>query len=318
MKKKIFAFCLALIMLSAVLISGCEQKEKPLTSSVLTNAESSVIASKEESSEPSSLMASTSSKNETSSKVETSSASEISSKKNTSKRDRNSSVQTETSTSKISSQDIEKTEASNETPIEVVSIKPIAIEEGETAFGLKLASNDQTMNDTITVLYEQDELKDIYNYFIKAKNHTKISDLNKRYPIQHIRKIETGYRVAYLGKDNMGVFCYFDENGITSNSCVYYNIFINKLCFLSEEIKSMKDIEAISPGIFGSTTYSSDWSYPYHLSWHYTMDGYYLYITYQEQKEEKESLNEYDADLPTTYEEYISSLKITKIEYELI
>ncbi len=89
MKKKIFAFCLALIMLSAVLISGCEQKEKPLTSSALTNAETSVIASEEASSEEasskvSSLQASTSSNKETSSKADISSALETSSEKTSS------------------------------------------------------------------------------------------------------------------------------------------------------------------------------------------------------------------------------------------
>ncbi len=259
--KKIMRTCLIVIFSCAVIFSSCEQKEKPLTSSVLTNAESSVIAPQEESSEPSSSQASTSSKNETSSQAETSSAietsSESSSRKNTTPTvDRTSSVKSSSEQKKVNAP--------------------------KYVFGnIKLASEDQTIFQTTTKVYSYEELDKIV-----SSSYTDITIINKEYPIEHIRETIIGYRVVYVGEEYLAVL-FFDSNG--SKNMAYrlpkpegYKADFEKL---STNDKLSK-VQEISPDGFYSS-YSSSWNEKYEFSEHFTKDGYYIEIYYDREANTK-------------------------------
>ena len=152
-------------------------------------------------------------------------------------------------------QDVEQDKLSSEVDVEIVP-------------------SDRTLMDVVSLKYSAQQLEEI-----SALQGT-MEELDALYPIECVREDNIGYRVSYLGETEVAVL-YFDTEGKHVFSHTY------KLSQPRSELadislgQTLEDVQEIDPDgryLFLYTGINEP-----RVSEHYTEDGYYFYISYDEE-----------------------------------
>ena len=148
----------------------------------------------------------------------------------------------------------------------------------EYAFGIRLASESETIFHTITMKYSEEELKEIINM-------PDIKTLNEKYPTEHLRiwKImdgePLGYRAVYVGEEKTAVL-FFGSDGYSS----MLNRFLEPQGYKEDFEKfsvgeRLEKVRELYPGgLYSSMFNNIEPGLEY--SDHITKDGYYVDIYY--------------------------------------
>lgn len=136
-------------------------------------------------------------------------------------------------------------------------------------------NSDSKIEDLVTVEYNATELNELLGF------SGKMEDLAKKYQVECLREERNGYRVVFCGNEKV-VILYFDS----SMDSIGGQIFSTKKT-LSEYEKlqggTLSDVRNLDP--YGSYPflYAGRNDLPL-VSFHCTNDGYYVSITYENEK----------------------------------
>ncbi len=145
---------------------------------------------------------------------------------------------------------------------------------GGNNLDIRLSDPDTNITDLISETYNENQLADIVGF------SGTINELDTRYTIECVRKIENGYRVAYCGEFSIGIII-FNNNGkrILGN---IYSATQSKSSFnvlsVGQSLENAKIIDPKGDYIF---LYTGRNDTP-KISTHYTNDGYIIKITYDD------------------------------------
>ena len=155
-----------------------------------------------------------------------------------------------------------------------VAVKDIMIEPAARMYDRKVANTEipvssayKKTNDLITHYYTAEEIEEMMQF------SGNIVELNEKYPIECVRQgYNNYYYVRYCGEDCVVTFA-FDENG--NNEDVWkQKVSLPKSAFDELHVGNYgTEVWAIDP----KGGYRSGFSF----SEHYTADGYYIYLTYE-------------------------------------
>lgn len=136
-------------------------------------------------------------------------------------------------------------------------------------------SPDESILELVSKRYSNSQLDEI------AQSELTLDEMNEKYPIECVRKIETAYRVAYLGNEKVAVIM-FDGNGSKTVGKVY-GLNLKKADFDKLAIgQKLTDVQTIDPKgeyLFLQTGRNDAPK----VSNHYTTDGYLVEVEYDEE-----------------------------------
>ena len=139
----------------------------------------------------------------------------------------------------------------------------------------KMCLSDKNIIDLVSKKYGYSQLLEI------SQLEATIDELNKKYPIECLKKIETAYRVSYLGDDSVAVV-YFDSDGNKIMGKVY-RLYLTRNDFDGITIgQSLKYVQKIDPNGEYLFLYTGRDDTP-KVSTHYTKDGYVITIEYNKE-----------------------------------
>ncbi len=142
--------------------------------------------------------------------------------------------------------------------------------------GINISQKNENIINLISTVYDDDTLKEIISI------DGKIKDINKKYPIECIRKFSKIYRISYLGIEKVAILL-FDYDGNKLFGKIYDT---KKLKSDFSELKngdSLKDVQNIDPNgeylfLFTGRNDAS------RVSYHYARDGFVIMIEYDNNK----------------------------------
>ena len=137
---------------------------------------------------------------------------------------------------------------------------------------IEISPQDKNIFDLTSKIYDETELLEL------TKFNGSLNELDKKYPIECLRKDDGIYRASYLGEDRIAILL-FDSSGnrICSN---IYNTQLLECAFDSlEKGKSLDEVMAIDPEGNYLFLYTGRNDTP-KKSQHYTKDGYLITIEY--------------------------------------
>jgi hypothetical protein len=144
-------------------------------------------------------------------------------------------------------------------------------------FGVPI-SEAKNINELINVIYSEEVFLEIHN------NHYSIEQLNNKYPIECLRKIEDEgyYSAIYKGNNRFYIFYYYD-NGEKFSYSIEAKYSIESQGLLNSIIigMSLEDVMVIDENGTYTFLYTGDIHAP-KISTHYTIDGYIVQIYYDD------------------------------------
>ncbi len=143
---------------------------------------------------------------------------------------------------------------------------------GENELSIKLSRQDISLIELSSNIYSDDQLTNIMQF------SGSMSELNTKYPFECVRKLDEGYRVAYLG-DSSILIVILDESGNKILGNIHsvskpksdFNI-LSK----GQLLESVQDFDPEGDYLF---LYTGRSDVP-KISTHYTNDGYIITIEY--------------------------------------
>lgn len=137
-----------------------------------------------------------------------------------------------------------------------------------------LSDPEINITELITIRYSNEQLEKI-----KAFDGN-IDELNVKYPIQCLRKIDDNYNVLFLSEDKILLVVY-NEDGVRL-FCYIYNLSKEAAAFeyinIGDPIEKVQKIDPFGEFLF---LYAGRNDIP-HNSTHYTNDGFFIQISYDE------------------------------------
>ena len=139
----------------------------------------------------------------------------------------------------------------------------------------KTCSPDKNIMELVSKKYSDAQLRTI------SQLEATMSELNKQYPIECLRKIGTAYRVSYLGNDGVAII-YFDSSEKKTLGSVC-RLHLTKADFDELTIgQSLERVQELDPQGEYLFLYSGRNDAP-KISTHYTIDGYLITVEYDEE-----------------------------------
>lgn len=145
---------------------------------------------------------------------------------------------------------------------------------GESELTTLISDSNININELITNEYSLDEMLRIENC---AET---VLELNSKFPIQCLRERENGYEAIYKNAENILVIT-FNKEGKKDISHIYHMV---KQSSEFKELKagdSIETVKTIDPQGNFMFLYTGRNDIP-HISVHYTVDGYVIYVYYDE------------------------------------
>lgn len=143
---------------------------------------------------------------------------------------------------------------------------------GENELSIELSPQDISLTELSSKIYSDDQLANIMQF------NGLINELNVKYPFECVRKLDEGYRVAYLGNGSI-LIVVFDESGNKISGNIHrvskpksdFNI-LSK----GQLVESVQEFDPEGDYLF---LYTGRSDVP-KISTHYTNDGYIITIEY--------------------------------------
>ncbi len=143
---------------------------------------------------------------------------------------------------------------------------------GESNLDVTISPLDKSLIDLATNTYSDSQLSSIVQF------GGSISEINKQYPIECVRKINGAYRVSYLGDCSVAVLI-FDESGNKIIGNVYSTLLLKSDFEGLNKGELLKNVQELDPNGEYLFLYTGRNDVP-RMSSHYTIDGYLISIEY--------------------------------------
>jgi len=139
---------------------------------------------------------------------------------------------------------------------------------------MKISEKEKSIQELLTKIYSEEQLDEISDLQLD------MNGLNSEYPIQCLREIANGYRVAYRSIDSV-LLVYFDFNNskLFSQKHVFSKTKADfKNIKIGQSLDEVRAFDELGDYLF---LYTGRTDTP-RLSSHYTIDGYVFKISYDE------------------------------------
>lgn len=145
---------------------------------------------------------------------------------------------------------------------------------GRSDLNIEISPPDKSLVDLASKIYEKTELLELMNF------SGSLNELNIQYPIECLREDNGMYRVSYLGDESVVIFL-FDGSGNKLFGCAYSTQLLKSDFDKLLKGQSLDRVRAIDPNGEYLFLYTGRNDTP-KVSSHYTKDGYWVTIEYDD------------------------------------